>query len=191
MSGTITGGRKTALTITVPLVELTWDKKLLRKILRQAGQEIAATARALIGRGLPRMDKNGKVLGAVAGSPPMSRSGRLARSLKVRMTGDKVIISDEAANTSETGAAFYALFLEDGSKGGGGKKGNVKGGSKTIGREHKKGGAKGVVQTKRVSFEHPFLSTALEEELPQLEKRIQEALARSIDLKTLKKAGRA
>jgi hypothetical protein len=163
------------LEITVPAVALEFDKALVRKILRQAGNEIKANARALIGR-----DASGRTYGQHIASgpdkPPASLTGRLAASLKVRQTGDRVTIFDVAESNG-----FYARFLETGAVGGGGPKG-----SKNIGREHKRGGAKGKPQTRRVMQPRPFLSTAAEEALPSLGTRISAALSRSIDLTALK-----
>jgi hypothetical protein len=166
------------LTFVVQSVALEFDKKLLRRILRQAGNEIRDTARSLIGR-----DQSGRKYGSHtasgAGNPPGIVSGLLARSLKVSARGDRVTISDPA----EKKDAFYAVMLEAGAIGGGGRKG-----SKNVGRSHKRGGSKGKPVTKRILQPRPFLSIAAQEEMPGLEKRINQALQKSVDLKILKKS---
>jgi hypothetical protein len=158
------------LVITVPSYALTFDKKLLRRILGQAGREIVNTARALIGR-----DASGRMYGSHqasgAGGPPATLSGTLARSLSYKAKGDRLTIKD---------GVFYAKFLEVGAQGGGGGKN-----SKSIGRSHKRGGAKGKPQTKRILAPRPFLSVAIENDFPSLQKRIGAALSKSIDLKAL------
>lgn len=160
------------LSITVPSVALTFDKKLLRRVLGQAGREIVATAKALIGR-----DGSGRQYGShhasAPGMPPATFKGLLAKSLSVRTTATSVRITDSAP---------YALSLESGAVGGGGKN------SKTIGRVHRRGGAKGKAATQRIMAPRPYLSVAAEGEMPILQKRIAAALNQGIDLKVLKSA---
>lgn len=167
-------------TITVPSFALEFEKKLLRKIIGQAGREIAQTAKALIGRGGAGR-KYGNHVSSGAGSPPASLTGLLRASVRVKMRGDTVSIFDDALKSGSGKSAFYAIMLEAGAQGGGGK------GSASIGRSHKRGGAKGKPQTKRVMAPRPFISTAAEGEMPSLQKRISQALSQSIDLKILAK----
>lgn len=158
------------LVFVVPSVAFTYDKKLLRKVLRQAGNEIKATARSLIGRSASGR-KYGAHIASAPGQPPGSVTGALASSLKVSVKGDRVRVTD---------TALAAKFLETGAVGGGGK------GSASIGRSHKRGGSKGKPQTKRIMQPRPFLSVAADEEAPRLEQQIEQALKAGIDLKVLK-----
>jgi hypothetical protein len=129
------------LAITVPAgYTIIAGKAGLRAVLRAAGVEVGARARALIRGG-------GKNRVSVPGEPPVSRTGTLASSIKVRPSkdGESVSIRD---------AAYYALFLEAGARGGvgSGKKG-------VRGKRNKR---RGVVGT-RVLLPRPFLSTALDQ----------------------------
>lgn len=126
-------------TVTVPAgwtVRL--DKKEARSVLMGAGREVAAKARALIQSG-------GKKRISAPGMPPVSRTGKLVRSIRVRpwRDGDGVSIRD---------VMYYALFLEKGARGGvgSGKKG-VKG------RRNKRGAVVG----QRLLQPHPFMEPAL------------------------------
>jgi len=135
-------------------------KKALRTVMRQAGQEIAKDARALIRAG------NKKNVSA-AGQPPISKTGKLASSIKLssKNNGLKVVISDTAP---------YALFLEAGAKGGGNR-------IKKAGRNKRT-----QMGTQRVLEPRPFLSVAAESNRGSLERRIAEALRQGVDLKKVR-----
>jgi hypothetical protein len=165
------GGRKMSFVITVPVVHLVYDKALIRKILVQGGREIIAKAKSLIGK---KVRKGKRHVTSVAGQPPNSLSGMLAKSLKVkiRRDGDRVSIFD---------AIYYSKFLEVGATGGGGPKG-----SKNLKRSHRRGAGPGIPVTNRKMLPHPFLSTAANDVMPNLSRQIKEALAKGIDLKVLK-----
>lgn len=153
------------LVVKVPSVAFTHDKKLLRRILGQAGRTIAQTARSLIRSG----SGNRPHITSTPGGPPMSLTGALAASLKVRVKGDRVSVRD---------TQFYAKFLETGAKGGGGKKGSA--------NKRKRG--QNLPQTQRVLLPRPFVSVAADREMPDLQQQISKALAQGIDLKVLRKA---
>lgn len=137
------------MAVTVEPGRLELDKRLLRTTMRAAGAEVAATARALIRAGI-------KSRISTPGQPPISRTGVLARSIVVRpfKSGEGVSIRD---------TAFYALFLENGARGGvgSGKKG-VKG------KRNKRGRVVGI----RILKPHPFLSTALEQREASIAQRV-------------------
>jgi hypothetical protein len=81
--------------------------------------------------------------------------------LKVKARGDSVSIAD---------TMFYAKFLEVGAQGGGGKKGSRN--------------RRGKPQTRRVLLPRPFLSTAADNEMPSLQKKILASLAAGIERKS-------
>jgi len=180
------------LKITVPSVALTFEKKLLRGTMRVAGTEVAAVARTLIrgkagaGRGYygpggsAAAYRGGYVKGryqaSAAGASPVSVTGTLARSIKVKpfKSGEGVAVRDNA---------FYALFLEAGARGGigSGKKG-VKG---IHNRRVKRG--KSIARGSRVLEKRPFLTRALEMKEGALGPRVRDAATQGIKLVRVKK----
>lgn len=147
------------------------EKKQLKKLMRQAGAEVASVARALIRRsegGGRTYYRDGKKYQASApGAAPGSVSGALLRGIKVRpfKSGEGVAIRD---------TEFYALMLEGGAKGGG-----RKGGKKARNR-------RGVAQTSRVLMPRPFLSAALAQRQASLGLRIRNAIMSDIAFKRVK-----
>ena len=141
------------LSITIPGVTLVATRGAARKVLRAAGGEIAARARSLIRSG--SKGRNRRV--STPGQPPVSRTGLLASSIKVRASrgGMSVSVIDTAAYR----AAYYALFLEKGAKGGGG---SVRGNTHLT-KSGKRRMNKAAVGRSRVLARHPFLSRALAE----------------------------
>ncbi len=157
------------LTVTVSSYELEFNKKHLRKVLSQAGKEIAATAKGLLAQpGTGR--KYGNHIASAPGQPPAAKSGKLASSLTTAIArgGEAVRITD---------LSYYALALEGGSQGGGGGKK-----SKSIGRSHQKGGSKGKPMTARAMAPRPFLSKAVEQDWPDIAKRIEQSVEQNIAL---------
>jgi hypothetical protein len=152
---------------------LSYGKKRLKALMRRAGAEVAAVARALIrrsagggreyrGSGGGRYRggyKPGHYTASAPGQSPVSVTGTLARSIKVRpfRSGEGVAVRD---------AAFYALFLEKGARGGGRK------GSKA-GRE-------------RVLLPRPFLTAALEQREASIAQRIKDSIVNDIEFKRVK-----
>jgi hypothetical protein len=142
--------------------ELVYNKTHLRAVLKAAGNEVVKTARGLI-------QAKGTV--SAPGQPPASRTGLLAKSMKARVTGTSIILVDTTK---------YAQSIEGGAVGGGGL---LRGGksSASIGRVHKKGGAKGKAQTVRMMQPRPFLSTAVASDWPDIATRIQKSVELDID----------
>ncbi|MDO9714303.1 HK97 gp10 family phage protein [Paracraurococcus lichenis] len=138
------------LDIEVPAYAIVYGKRDLRKALRAIGAIVARKARSLI-----RSSKESK-----PGLPPVSRTGALASSIKVRpsKTGDSVSVKD---------TKFYALFLEKGAVGGGGRK--------RTGRNKR-----GTPTTKRVLEPRPFLSVALEQTQAMIRAKLEQAVQNSI-----------
>jgi bacteriophage HK97-gp10 putative tail-component len=165
------------LKIAIPPGMLFADKKQLRGVLQKAGGEVAARARALI----RAKGAKGKKRQSTPGEPPVSRTGVLASSIKVRVSrnGERVSIIDQAQSK---GDAFYALFLEYGAKGGGGDvRGNTHLARTGSGVRRMN---KAAINRTRVLLPHPFLTRALEDVAGAgLGKRIAEALVDGIAFK--------
>ena len=160
------------LQIVVPAYAFTVDKSALRRTLRSAGAEVASVARSLI-------RKSQK---SAPGQPPVNRTGNLASHLVVKVSkrGDSVSIKDTAQSATGSGAP-YALFLEDGAKGGGGKKGN-----RNI---RKRINGKSVLVSAvgtRVLLPHPFLSVALDQRESSIAQRVQDAVVSGVKFQKVK-----
>jgi hypothetical protein len=156
-------------TVTIPSYHFVHDKKLLKTVLRQAGQEVAKIDRALL-RASGSGRKYGRHVASAPGAASAKLSGLLAKSVKVKVSksGSSVrIIEDQ----------YYAKFLEIGAKGGGRRKGGGK--SRT---------RKGVVKTRRVMAPRPSLHLAYAKVAGNLEARIKAALKGTIAFKPAKAA---
>jgi hypothetical protein len=134
------------LQITVGAGYLAYEKVKLRAVMRAAGAEVATRARSLIRGGV-------KGRTSVPGGPPVSRTGTLAASIKVRpsQSGESVTIRD---------SAYYALFLESGARGGGGDARPQNLHRTRTGRTRMK---KSAINKDRILLPRPFLSTALDQ----------------------------
>ncbi|WP_242501252.1 hypothetical protein [Komagataeibacter xylinus] len=182
--------------VTVSADALAFDKKALGRTFRQAGNEVAATARKLLrqsaggGRlyygpgGSAAKYRGGYMTGKYqASSPgqiPAKITGTLARSIKVRpfRSGEGVAIRD---------TAFYALFLEAGAHGGGRSSsggGRAAAGSAMQGRTYRHGRA--AIGKSRVLTARPFLEIALAQREPSLGPRIRRAVQQGIKLEKQK-----
>lgn len=161
-----------SLKITVPSAALTWDKATLRRTFRAAGAEVASVARSLIRKSQQ----------SAPGQPPVNRTGNLASHIivKVFKSGEGVTIQDTARSKSGSGAP-YALFLEDGARGGSGKK-NGRNVRKRIGGKSVLIAATG----SRVLLPHPFLSVALDQREDSIEQRVKLALLEGIKFTRIK-----
>lgn len=146
--------------IEVPAYAFTQDRKRVKRVFAAAGQEIAAQARRLIGKG--GVSKPGQ--------PPSSRTGTLKRSVRVKplRRGLGVTIKD---------SVFYAKFMETGAQGGG-RKGV---------RSRKPGSGQ---QTGRVMEPRPFLSTAFEMRRSSIERRVREAIEKGVKFERMKPSAR-
>jgi len=180
------------LHVGLPLgMGLVYTKKRMRKLMRQAGQEVAGLARALIrraagggrtyggsggskfvykrsGKSVSRPYKAGAYTASAPGQPPVNVTGTLLRGIIVRpfKSGDGVAVRDRT---------FYALFLEAGARGGGRKK---RGGQRVKG----KAGA----ASARVLQPRPFLSTALARRERSLGERVRAAIIDDIEFRRIK-----
>lgn len=147
-----------------------YEKQNLKRLMRQVGAEIAAVTRAMIrrsqGGGRTYYLHGARYQASAPGNPPGNRTGALIRGVVVRpfRSGEGVAIRDRM---------FYALFLEVGAKGGGGRR---KGGGSTRNR-------KGKPQTSRVLAPRPFLSLALESRRASIDARVKAAVLQGIAFK--------
>jgi hypothetical protein len=167
-----------ALQIEIPQrYRTTFDKKNVTAVLRAAGAEIASVARRKIrqavGGGRVYYGKGrGRHQASLPGQPPANWSGGLASSIRARpfKNGDGVLIRD---------AAFYALFLEAGARGGiGSGKRGVRGRRNAAQR---RGGIRAVFPVgNRVLAPRPFLSAALADRSASLMPRIKDAVVKDI-----------
>ena len=142
---------------------VTFDKRSLRALMRQAGNEVAGRARTMIrsnpagGRVYAVRHRGALELhqASAPGQPPASISGTLASSIRVRTYRD-----GDGVSIRET--AFYALFLEAGARG--------------VGRRGRGGSLRRTPAGARVLAPRPSLSAALDELRPSIERRLQAAV---------------
>lgn len=169
------------LSVKISSGTIVYEKKRLKSVLRAAGNEVAAAARAKLNRNSGTGRKyyvrgssgsQGSYQASVAGSPPSSITGKLARSIKVFpfKSGDGVAVRARA---------FYALFLEIGAKGGGGRK-------RTGANKYSRSGKRDRTTTKRVMLPRPFLSAVLDERSASIGQRISAAIDGDVKFKRLK-----
>ncbi len=188
------------IAVRVPSYALTLDKKLMRGILRKAGAEVAAVARASI-KGSARGGRlyygpggsagpyrggytPGRYTASTPGSSPARVTGNLERKIKVLpfKSGDGVAVRD---------TAFYALFLQAGAKGGGGNRsaGNLL----PAGGKFRGGKIRGAARLKasaisktRVLVPRPFLTSALQARESSIAGRIQAAVVDGVEFKRIR-----
>jgi hypothetical protein len=167
---------------------MAFDKKNVQAVLRAAGAEIASVARRKIrqavGGGRVYYGKGrGRHQASLPGQPPASWTGELANSIKVRplKSGDGVLIRD---------AAFYALFLEAGARGGTGSgKRGVRGRRNAV--QRRKGVRAVLPAGNRVLAPRPFLSAAAAERSGSLGPRVQEAIMKDVKFQRISAARKA
>jgi hypothetical protein len=162
---------------------LVYGKVRLKKLMRQAGGEIAALARALIrgaqGGGRSYYGPQGKHVASAPGEPPVSVTGKLAGSIKMRP-----FKSGEGVAVRET--AFYALFLAAGAKGG------VGSGRVGVRGQRNKRNRRGEIFAvgRRVLLPRPSLTAALEQREISLAARVQAAVLDDIEFRRIKPGAR-
>ncbi|MCE2576030.1 hypothetical protein [Komagataeibacter sp. FNDCR2] len=161
-----------------------YSKKNLRRNLRTAGQEVAASARRIIrssvgggriyygGGGSIKYrggSSPGKYRASGPGQAPVNVTGTLARSIKARLLKGK----DRDVEAIRD-AAFYAKFLEVGAKGG------------KPGARNKRGRSQLYVSSSRVLAPRQFLSRALAERAPSIRRRLADAAVSDIVMERVK-----
>ncbi|QHC36457.1 HK97 gp10 family phage protein [Komagataeibacter xylinus] len=170
--------RNSNIQIQISAYAPVFSKKLLRKNLRTAGQEVAAAARrnirSTIGGGRIYYGAGGsikyrgganpgKYRASAPGQSPVNVTGTLARSIKARLLKGKN--RDVEAITD---SAFYAKFLEVGAKGG------------KPGGRNKRSRSQLYVSSQRVLAPRQFLSRALAERASSIERRMADAAVKDI-----------
>ncbi len=167
------------LAIRIPLgAHLVYTKRRMRRLMRQAGQEVAALAKVMIRRAQGggatyrgsggskyRPYRPGRYTASAPGQPPVNVTGTLLGGIVVRpyKSGEGVAVRDRT---------FYALFLEGGAQGGG-RKGS--GGKRLKGRAG--------TNTSRMLEPRPFLSSALRQRQASLEDRIKAAIVADLEFR--------
>jgi len=149
-----------ALKISIPPgYSIIADKGPLKAVLRAAGAEVAARARALIRSGAATAKRAAR-RASVAGTPPVGRTGNLARGMKITLwrDGQGVTIKDTARSPRGSGAP-YALFLEKGAQGGVGGRAPKRNQWKKINRQRIRVSVSGT----RILQPHPFMEPALDQ----------------------------
>jgi hypothetical protein len=167
------------LEIKVPSYAFTVDKKLLRSVMRSAGAEVAAVARAMI--------RNSKT--SAPGQPPANRTGNLASHMVVKVFSNDGEIGVQIKDTAESkrgSHAPYALFLEAGARGGiGSGKKEVKGQRNVYQRRNKKYVLVQAVGT-RILEPRPFLSVAEKSRESSIAQRVQDAVLNGVKFQRIK-----
>jgi hypothetical protein len=166
------------LVINVPSgFVLSYGKKNLRTVMRRAGAEVAAAARALLrasnggGRYYAVRHNGGLELhqASAPGQPPASMTGQLASSIRVKVnrTGDGVSVKE---------GQFYGKFLETGARGGGPARRN---------RRVRQAGLTTIFPVgTRILAPRPYLSAALEQKEAGIAADIQASVLQDIEFKT-------
>jgi HK97 gp10 family phage protein len=147
--------------IRVSSATLELDKKFLKKALRQAANQVQKAAIQLINSTAGAGRMYGSHRASAPGQAPATDTGNLAKNFKIKMKNMTATVSDDA---------WYALSLEAGSKGGGGRK--------RLGRNRR-----GVPTTTRIQEARPFLSTALDNNRVDIERKLSIAIQQGIDFK--------
>lgn len=158
------------LKIEVPPTAFVYDKTQLRRVLRAAGAEVAAVARAMIRRSAGagrtyRKPGGGSYRASAPGQAPVSRTGALAKSLKLRpfKNGDGIAIRD---------SQFYATILESGFTGGGRSGGKLS----SITKARRSGKKQRRMSAARAMKPRPFLTAALSQRAEGIEQRLKRAV---------------
>lgn len=160
--------------------EIMLDKREMTKLMRAAGNDVRTKTARLInasdggGRVYRRSGGGGTYRASTAGNPPTRRSGALRGSLKT-------YVFKSAEGFAVRARQFYALFLETGARGGGnpGSRGRINP------RTGKRMRARGVY-TARVLEPRPFLDRVMEQEAPNITRRLREAFVKSLTWKQTK-----
>lgn len=144
---------------------LTFDRTLVGRAMAHAGRLVMNAARQIArnSQGSGRLYyRDGKLHHASApGEAPAKQTGYLANHLTSKVTKNRM-------GVRVTGNAYYALALEAGATGGGGK-------------QRGKANRTGEQRTTRHMEPRPFLSTALEQETPNVERFLHQAIIQGIE----------
>jgi hypothetical protein len=142
--------------------EIELDKREMRSLMRSAGNDVKRKTAALIGHsaGSGRIYRGGRYRASAPGAPPIRLSGALQNSLRVYTYKD-------GSGFAVRERQFYSLFLEAGARGGGPR------GRAARRRGRASGGS-------RVLAPRPHLDRVMQEEAPELDRRVNEALRKGL-----------
>ena len=169
--------------------EVALDKKQLRALMRSAGNDIKSKTARLIaatsgggrfyrgggGSAYRGTYRAGRYRASAPGQPPVLVTGTLKRSLRTYTykNGEGFAVRERA---------FYALFLEAGAHGGGNPGGKQTTLSRAQARRHR---ARSVFGT-RVLAPRPHLDRVMEQQEPELQRRVRTALTQGMTWKETK-----
>lgn len=158
--------------------EVAMDKGPMRALMRAAGNDVRTKTSRLInasdggGRSYRLPAGRGTYRASMPGNPPVRASGALRGSLKT-------YVFKSAEGFAVRARQFYALFLETGAHGGGNPGSRSTRINRRTGRRMR---AKGVYTT-RVLEPRPFLDRVMDQEAPNITRRLREAFAKSLTWK--------
>jgi hypothetical protein len=179
----------TALKLTVTnWGEVQLDKRELKNLMRSAGNDVKTKTARLIsktsgsGRTYPGGGgsayrgayRPGAYRASAPGDPPVTVSGSLRQSLKVipYASGEGFAVRERQ---------YYSLFLEAGARGGGNfGRGRAQ---RMRGQRHRRGPANSV----RVLQPRPHLDRVMQQEEPNLQRRVRQALDEGLRWKETKR----
>jgi hypothetical protein len=154
------------------------DKREVAKLMRAAGNDVKNKTGRLINAsqdgGRSYFGPAGRYRASSPGSPPVRVSGTLRASLRT-------YVFKSGEGFAVRAREFYALFLETGAKGGG----NPGTGGPINRRTGRRKRARGVY-TARVLEPRPFLDRVIEQEAPELDRRVRKALEAALTWKQTK-----
>lgn len=177
------------ISIHIPQYMLEFDKRHVKQTMRDAGKEVADQVRQDIRSAAGTGRTYGGVKASAPGQTPVSRSGDLAKSIRITP-----IAKGMGVKVTDTNGA--ALSLEVGGKGGGGNTsaGNLKA---VVSERRRK--RKGVWVTEMVTHmrqivknktrelaARPFMEIALEKKIPTIVPKIEKAIMEDISFKEIR-----
>lgn len=157
------------------------DTREMKALLRSAGNDVKNKTAKLInaseggGRLTHYHGRSGTYRASMPGNPPVRASGALRSSLKT-------YVFKSGEGFAVRARQFYALFLEVGARGGGnpGRRGVINP------RTGKRKRARGVYTT-RVLEPRPFLDRVMNQEEPEIERRLRLAMRNALKWKETKR----
>ena len=154
------------------------DKREIAKLMRAAGNDVKTKTGRLInksqGGGKRYFGPAGRYNASSPGAPPVRVSGDLRSSLRT-------YVFKSGEGFAVRAREFYALFLETGAKGGGNPGKNAPINRRTGRRMRARG-----TYTARVLEPRPFLDRVMNEQAPELDRRVRKALEGALTWKETK-----
>lgn len=165
--------------------EIKLDTREMSKLMRAAGNEVKSKTAALINKtqGGGRLthyrgDKGGTYRASTPGNPPVRASGALRASLRA-------YAFKSGEGFAVRARQFYALFLEAGAKGGGNQFGGRVAASAAWRARTNRRRARGRY-TQRVLEPRPFLDRVMNEQAPDITRRMRLAFEKALTWKQTK-----